>query len=85
MRILNLISVNDKRVEIIRSFPVIEEQLSHEVIQEAETALIERVFGILNTEIHPDDVFRIIDTAYTKGARAADGSVYLLLWSDIDV
>ena len=85
MRILNLISVNDARVEIIRSFAIIEEQLSHDVIQQAETVLIERVFGILNTEIHPDDVFRIIDAAYTKGVRTADGSVYLLLWSDIDV
>lgn len=85
MRILNLISINNERVEIIRSFAVLEEQLSHEVIQEAETALIERVFGVLNTDLHPDDVFRIINAAYTKGAYTVDHTVYLLLWSDIDV
>ena len=85
MRILNLIKVSDKGIEIIRSFPIVEEQFSTDVIQQAESMLIERVFGIMNDNIHFDDVLKTINASYDRGVYTPDHNTYMLLWSDIDV
>ena len=56
MRIINVISIENNLISNIKSFPIHEEQLSHDVIERAENDFENKVIGI-GGDLNDMDVF----------------------------
>lgn len=85
MRVLNLLKTEGGVPQIIRTFPVVDNQLSAEVIEEAEKTLCYYIFGPeCDEETMSGEFFYAIDHAYRNGVSKLTGPTYHLLWSHIE-
>lgn len=55
MRILNVLEIEGDVPNIIESFPIYEEQLSQEIIEEAEFLFIEKINELIYPEVLSDE------------------------------
>lgn len=86
MRVLNILVIENSVPRIIDSFPIVEEQFSHEVIKVAEDKLCSCVFGPkYHQDAHEDDVFMVISNAYVAGVKVPTGNIYYLVWSHMSI
>lgn len=84
LRILNLLVIDQGIPRMVDSFPIVDEELSYEIIQMAEDMLCEYIFGPkYNGTITDHEVFNVINHAYSTGVRKPNGQVYHLVWSKI--
>jgi hypothetical protein len=85
MRVLNVLAIIKEMPQIIEAFPILEEQFSEEIINQAETYICNLVFGPKSNYMFSEDEFsNIIMNAYSTGVSRPDGSVYYLLWSNVE-
>ena len=83
MRIINVVTIKDGVVDNIKSFGVFEEQLSQEVVEQAEKEFIKqaKVLGFNGDE---DDEEAIVDDGYYYNqVMNSENSSVCLSWSDI--
>jgi hypothetical protein len=85
MRIIHLLKIEDGNLEIVESFPVVDEQLSAETIQVAEDVLFATLLGPKYEEVNSyKDLHEVVTHAYTTGVSDAQGErSFYLLWSTI--
>ena len=77
MRVINVIYVKNGEVEEITSFGVFEEQLSDDVVREAEAKFAEHI-----RSSEPDVSDEDLEMYYEDGCYGANYS-YSIVWSDI--
>lgn len=81
IRVLNVLAIVKGTPQIIEAFPIYEEQISEQVIEQAEKYLCNTLVG---PQANTDDYVDVIMKAYTVGVKSYGGSVYYLLWSEIE-
>lgn len=81
MRIINVVKINDNILDEITSFGVFEEQLSDDVVADAEAKFIEVAKEIGFTENNFDQITEadLLDDGYYK----LDDMSVCIAWSDI--
>jgi len=80
MRIINVIEVVDNNVQNIESFGIIEEQLSDDVVEQAEKLFTAKVRANEGSMIRDEELAGIIEDGYWNATNYAVN----LVWSDID-
>ena len=81
MRILNLLQIVDGIPTFIKSFPIYEDQLSEDVIEQAELTFLD----LINKHVHPEVLSDEEQEILLKEGRYEDDDKYrvYLIWSDI--
>lgn len=82
MRIINVISAENGTVIDIESFAVHEEQLSNDVVEEAEKLFRKKILE-LNPELDDDDIEEIIDDGFYEYENETICGISLV-WSYVD-
>lgn len=82
MRILNVLEIEGDVPNIIESFPIYEEQLSQEIIEEAELLFIEKINELIYPEVLSDEE----QEYYIEQGSFYDHSScnVFLIWSNIN-
>lgn len=80
MRIINVVKIKHGVVDEIESFAVVDEQLSQEVVDEAEEAFIKAAAELGFDTEDDDDVDILMDNAYYSIANAS----VCFSWSDVE-
>ena len=79
MRIVNVVVIRNEVVDTIDSFPIFEEQLSQEVVEQAETFFINKIKKY-DGDFTEDDTECLLDEGYYSGMNFS----VCLCWSDIN-
>ena len=84
MRIINVLEMMGGIPEFIQSFPIYEEQLSEEVVEQAENFFISRIHEFYTFE-DDENKEQIIQDAIDNGSfETSEGVEIYIIWSDID-
>lgn len=78
MRVINVIKIEDNIFVEIQSFGIEDEQLSREVVEQAE-----KVFGEAIREIHPNLIEEEFEEAVAEGYFTVNDQSVCLAWSDV--